>query len=272
MRIFAVSDIHNNVACVRKLRAQETNSYDVITIPGDIGTYRAAEIFDALKSFECPIVFIHGNWDRAEDVYFGRRTHLVHLRVVKVGRLAFTGYSFDGPAPNGMPKNAAYAEYTRRCRAIVQAALRKAGVDLRRCVLMAHDRATHLDREFPGLLLHLYGHIHTFDVRERAGTTYVNTSALDRILPVASKRDRRRVRYVNAGNYAVIEVDRNGKVGVECRLLKRNYQKWNVIGPRPTLNPMGGELIPEEAEFGDNVRRISRAAERSPRFSALPVR
>ena len=72
---------------------------------------------------------------------------------------------------------------------------------------MAHDRATHLDREFPGLLLHLYGHIHTFDVRERAGTTYVNTSALDRILAVTSKRDRRRVRYVNAGNYAVIEVD-----------------------------------------------------------------
>src|SRR4029077_607275 len=42
MRILAFSDIHNNVACVRKLRAQETNSYDVITIPGDIGTYRAA--------------------------------------------------------------------------------------------------------------------------------------------------------------------------------------------------------------------------------------
>ena len=140
MRILAISDIHNNVACVRKLRAQESNSYDVIAIPGDIGTYRAGEIFDTLKTFECPIVFIHGNWDRAEDVYFGRRTHLVHLRVVKVGKLAFTGYSFDGPAPNGMLKNAAYAEYTRRCRAKVQAALRKAGVDLRRCVLMAHDR------------------------------------------------------------------------------------------------------------------------------------
>jgi hypothetical protein len=80
---------------------------------------------------------------------------------------------------------------------------------------------------------------------------------LDRILAVTSKRDRRRVRYVNAGNYAVIEIDQNGKVSVECRLLKRNYQKWNVIGSRPTSNPLGGELIPEEAKFGDNVRRIS---------------
>jgi predicted phosphodiesterase len=55
MRILALSDIHNNIACVRKLRAQESNDYDVIAMPGDIGTYRAAEIFDTLKSFGWPI-------------------------------------------------------------------------------------------------------------------------------------------------------------------------------------------------------------------------
>jgi predicted phosphodiesterase len=255
MRILAVSDMHNNVACVRKLRAQESNDYDVIAVPGDIGTYRATEIFETLKTFCCPIVYVHGNWDRPEDVKFGRRTHLVHLRVVKVGRLAFIGYSFDGPAPDGQGECASYAEYTRQCRALIRAAIHKARIDLRRCVLMAHDRATHLDREFPGLLLHLYGHIHTFDVWQRAGTTYVNTSALDRILPVAFKRDRRKVRHVNAGNYAVIEVARSGEISVECRLLRRNYEKWVVIGRRPTINgPMGGKLIPEDAVFGDNVR------------------
>ncbi len=255
MRILAISDMHNNVACVRKLRAQEPNAYDVIASPGDIGTHRAAEIFETLRTFKCPIVFVHGNWDREDDVFGGRRTHLVHLRAVKVGKLSFAGYSFDGPAPDGMGANAGHAEYARRCRAVVRAAIRENGIDLRRCVLLAHDRATHLDREFPGLLLHLYGHVHTFDVRERAGTTYVNTSALDRILPVASKRNRRQVRYVNAGNYAVIEVGRNGEIAVECRILERNYQKWNVLGLRSTVNgPMGGELIPEDAIFGDNVR------------------
>jgi hypothetical protein len=151
--------------------------------------------------------------------------------------------------------NAGYSEYTRSCRAAVRAAIHDSGVDLSRCILLAHDRATHLDREFPGLLLHLYGHIHTFDVRERAGTTFVNTSALDRILPVASKRDRRRVRYVNAGNYAVIELDRKGKVSAQCRLLRRNWQKWRVLGPRSRFNgPMDGELTPEDAVFGDNIR------------------
>jgi hypothetical protein len=120
---------------------------------------------------------------------------------------------------------------------------------------MTHDRATHLDREFPNLLLHLYGHIHTFDVLQRAGTTYVNTSALDRILPVALKRDRRRVRYVNVGNYAVIEVGKDGKVSVNCRLLRRNYQKWSVIGRRASSNgPMGGDLIPEDSAFEGNFR------------------
>jgi len=43
MKILAISDIHNNVACVRKLRAQEANEYDVIAIAGDIGARAAAD-------------------------------------------------------------------------------------------------------------------------------------------------------------------------------------------------------------------------------------
>jgi hypothetical protein len=153
----------------------------------------------------------------------------------------------------------------RARRAAVGAVIRAFGVDLARCILLSHDRATHLDRDFPGLLLHLYGHIHTFDVRERAGTTIVNTSALDRILAVASKRDRRRVRHVNVGNYAVIEIGRTNKVSVERRLLHRKWEKWRVLGPDSILSePMGGELIPEDSVFGDNIR-FPQSASSSPR-------
>jgi predicted phosphodiesterase len=171
MRILAISDMHNNVTCVRKLRAQESNDYDVIAIPGDIGSHRAAEIFETLKTFECPIVCIRGNWDHMpEDARFGQQVHFAHLKIVKVGKLAFTGYSFSGSLPNSLGTTANDADYGRKCRALLAAAIRDAGVDLRRCVLMAHDRAAHLDREFPNLLLHLYGHVHTFEVRKRAGT------------------------------------------------------------------------------------------------------
>ena len=77
MKILAIADIHNNVACVRKLRAQEANDYDAIAIAGDIGTHGAAEIFATLGTFKCPIVYVHGNWDRMpEDAKFGTRLAL----------------------------------------------------------------------------------------------------------------------------------------------------------------------------------------------------
>jgi hypothetical protein len=58
---------------------------------------------------------------------------------------------------------------------------------------------------------------------------------------------------VNAGNYAVIDVGRNGKVSVACRLLQRNYQEWNVVGPPTSNGPLGKDLIPEDAVFGDQL-------------------
>ncbi|HEX2354586.1 MAG TPA: metallophosphoesterase family protein [Xanthobacteraceae bacterium] len=250
MKILAIADIHNNVACVRKLRAQELNGYDAIAIAGDIGTHGAADVFEILATFKCPIVYVHGNWDRMpEDASFGARAHLVHLEVVKVAGLAFAGYSFRGPPPQRLGLGS--AEYAEQCRSLLRAAIRKSGVDLQRCVLITHDRARHLDRDFPNLLLHIYGHVHTFDVRQRGATTYVNASALDRMLPVAGRRSSKHLRYVNAGNYAVIDVGRSGKVSVECRLLRRNYQEWGVVGPPTSNGPLGKELIPEDAVFAD---------------------
>jgi predicted phosphodiesterase len=54
MRVLALSDIHNNVSCVRKLREQESNRLDALVIAGDIGRQRAAEVL-------CPVVFVNGN-------------------------------------------------------------------------------------------------------------------------------------------------------------------------------------------------------------------
>src|SRR5262249_26310224 len=252
MKILAISDIHNNLACVRKLRAQEANEYDVIAVAGDIGTRAAGEIFATLASFECPIVYVHGNWDRMpDDAKFGAGAHLVHLEAAKVGSLTFVGYSFHAPLPR-WGQLSGTAEYGRRCRALLRAALRKSSTDLQRCVLLAHDRARHLDREFPNLLLHIYGHVHTFEVLRRGTTTYVNAAALDRMLPVARKHDRKRLRHVNAGNYAVINVGGGGKLSVECRLVRRNYQEWTVIGRSTSNGPVGKHLIPEDAVFADD--------------------
>jgi hypothetical protein len=98
----------------------------------------------------------------------------------------------------------------------------------------------------------LFGHVHTFQTFERTGTTYVNTSALDRLLPVALQSDQSVLAQVNAGNYAVIELDRDGGISVQCRLLRRNYAGWRVLGgPGKSVRTGTSNLIPEDQVFAD---------------------
>ena len=63
MRLLAFSDIHNNLVAVRKLRASEKNSFDAIIVAGDIGNESAADFFEILATFDCPVMYVYGNWD-----------------------------------------------------------------------------------------------------------------------------------------------------------------------------------------------------------------
>jgi hypothetical protein len=270
MRLLACSDLHNNVACVRKLRAQETNDYDAIAIAGDIGGHRAAEIFDVLRSFECPIVYVYGNWDRklGYGQSFGKGCHLIHLNAVKIGLLTFTGFCYPrgiDPRSGRRTRNLSNGQYAESCRRLVAKVLAARRADLRRTVFMSHDRTPRLAEAFPGLLLHLYGHVHRYDVLHRGRTTYVNLSALDRMRAVRpAGRNAVRpadIRYVNAGNYSVIEVGRAGRVSVECRLLQHAYAGWTDA---PGHERLDGPLVPEETAFGDNMRTCE-----SPRNESL---
>jgi predicted phosphodiesterase len=245
MRLLAISDIHNNVSCVRKLREQEQNRFDALVVAGDIGKQRAAEILAVLKTFACPVVFVNGNWDEGGDAapVRGRWLKSAHLRVVRVGELSFFGYSY---APAGVPvsKMRSRSRYTAECRAALRELVKRRRLDLRDCVLVTHDRAAHLGASFPGLLMHLYGHVHTYDRFERDGTTCVNVSALDRPRALQTS-DAGPTRYVNAGNYAVITVRDRRVRSVECRLLRRDYVGWQVL-PRDA----GASFPPDELFVG----------------------
>ncbi len=229
MRLLAISDIHNNVGCVRKLREQEANRFDGLVVAGDVGRQRAAEVLPILKTFGCPIVFVNGNWDDGGEAapLRGRWLKSAHLRVVRVGELNFMGYSYtpSGVSVAQLPRR---SKYTAECRAALRDLVNRRRLDLRDCVLVTHDRAAHLRATFPGLLMHLYGHVHSYQHFERDGTTYVNISALDRSCAVRSASGGP-VRYVNAGNYAVITVRQRRIRPVECRLLRRDYAVWEVL-------------------------------------------
>jgi predicted phosphodiesterase len=258
MRILAISDIHNNVACVSKLRVQEHNDFDVIVIAGDIGSYRAQEIFKILKTFKCPILYVYGNWDHrlARTMSFGKQCHLVHLNLIRIGSLTFTGFFYPSPR-----SQLTYTQHSRRCLSVLSKRLAAARIDPTRTVFISHERTGHLAAQLPNLLLHVYGHIHSFDVFRRGHTTYVNSSALDRIraaVPKTLKTTRARLadmRHTNVGNYCVIELSQKGDMTVECRLLRRVHWNWALVtDPRWKNGIFGGALIPEEAIFGDNVR------------------
>ncbi len=112
MRLLAISDIHDNVSCVRKLREQEANRFDGLVVAGDIGRQRTAEVRAILKTYACPIIFVNAT------------------------------------------------KYKAECRAALRDLVNRRGLDLRECVLVTQDRATHLGAALPGLLMHLYGHVH----------------------------------------------------------------------------------------------------------------
>ncbi len=66
-RFLALSDIHNNIRAVKKLRSQEKNDYDAILVAGDMGSETIEEFFKIMLSFKCPIYYALGNWDNRID-------------------------------------------------------------------------------------------------------------------------------------------------------------------------------------------------------------
>ena len=93
MRILAVSDIHNNVRVVRRLRAQEQNAFDLIVAAGDIGGDRTGEVLGILATFCCPVLYVLGNHDGqvAYDHDFGPTCHHLHHRVFEHEGVAIVG-------------------------------------------------------------------------------------------------------------------------------------------------------------------------------------
>ncbi|HLY06669.1 MAG TPA: metallophosphoesterase family protein [Rhizomicrobium sp.] len=95
MKLLALSDAHANIIAVRKLRAQERNEFDAIVIAGDLGGDSAAELFNVLNTFRCPIIYVYGNHDdslKYNKKMKGQNT-LLHMNIIKCNEFAFAGYS-----------------------------------------------------------------------------------------------------------------------------------------------------------------------------------
>ena len=95
MKLLAFSDIHHNLMAVRELRALEGNDFDTIAVAGDIGGESAAEFFQILTTFKCPVLYVYGNWDHqlGYNVCFEPDCHLINCNVKTIEHFNFTGFS-----------------------------------------------------------------------------------------------------------------------------------------------------------------------------------
>lgn len=258
MRLLAFSDIHNNLVAVRRMRACEENDFDAIVVAGDLGSAAAPQLFDILASFRCPVMYVYGNWDHALDYVSAPYPdfHLIHLNVVTVGGLHFSGFSGCptnwgknpiarklAPAPDAGKRT---LEFNRQG---LRKALLRAAADPRRTIIVTHERLARLDEIAPHALLHAFGHVHGFSDATLNDTRFVNVSVLDRQIS-ARPRNKRRCpeadyRNFNAGNYVKIEIQRD-RLTVESVTLPHDYPCWVPLsGQRYTGIPW----IDEEREW-----------------------
>jgi Calcineurin-like phosphoesterase superfamily domain len=141
-------------------------------------------------------------------------------------------------------------EVVRLNREGIRKALSKAGVDPGKCVVVTHERLARLSEEIPGVLLHLFGHLHKFSERTFKATKYVNVAALDRPVsarPRVKEQWRKQdCRNFNAGNYTTIEINSSQAVTIRCLFLPHDYPNWIPLKDR---RYNGIEWVPEEATW-----------------------
>jgi hypothetical protein len=290
MKLLAFSDIHHNLVAVREMRALEGNSFDAIAVAGDIGGDSAPEFFLILATFECPVLYVYGNWDPqlSYDPCFGPDCHLVQGNVTTIEDFHFTGFSgcptnwgrnpiakrlrrqleqahkpviealarvssarssktniIGGETARDriekIKQSRAYRDYLaafRLCssetlrlnRESVGRAVRKMKADPRKCIVMSHERFPRLNDQVPGALLHLFGHIHRFSVRDFRGTTYVDVAALDRSSSKPSQTASMHQSVTpDAGNYTRIEITRSLDVKVTCMPLRSDDRPLETV-------------------------------------------
>jgi hypothetical protein len=171
MRLLAISDIHNNLVAVRRLRALERNDFDAIIVAGDLGNAAASQIFEILASFKCPVLYVYGNWDHALDYVSAPFPdfQLIHQDVVTVSGYHFSGFSGcptqwgKNPIARKLADAPDARERTLRLnRDGLRKVLKRSGADPRKTIVVTHERLGRLAEIAPHALLHLFGHVHGF--------------------------------------------------------------------------------------------------------------
>ncbi len=261
MRLLAISDIHNNLVAVRRMRASEKNDFDAVVVAGDLGNAGAAEVLKILATFQCPVVHVYGNWDGElpYETALAPGTSLIHLNVATIDGLHFTGFS---GCPTKWGRNPAAlkignqpdadAKILQQNRNALKKVIASSKLDPRRTVIVTHERLARLGEIAASPLLHLYGHTHGFSQRLSGETHFVNVSVLDKPVTARPRRKdpwtRDDLRNFNAGTYTIIEISLPDSVTIKSVTLPHDYPEWIALEDR---RHNGIDWIAEEQEWTD---------------------
>lgn len=231
MKILAISDIHNRVECVHELRRREANDYAAVIVAGDIGVEKAGAIFDVLKTFDCPVAYIGGNWDfkMPLDADFGTGVHHLTKGPLVVGDWHFVGIDYP------MTIEQLQGDRSKLATAV-------STLPASRTVVVAHERLTRTSQDMPGIALHLYGHMHRFEDKTHRGSRFVNVSALGEITTVARDPVTGPKSYRNALRGAYVAIDLGAEIQISSTRFRQTTNGWTpVTGTWPAalaLNPI----------------------------------
>ncbi|MFD1745031.1 metallophosphoesterase family protein [Rhizobium helianthi] len=244
VKLLACSDIHNNVKAVRKLGSLETNDFDAVIVAGDIESQNADEVFEVLRTFDCPVLYVYGNWDNRLEYRqdFGERCHHVHLSPFDLNGLSVVGETVDGidlewearrqnsSASDSAAIEADHSLYFQQQRAKLSAIV--AAGNPERTIVMSHYRLTKTQGHLPSVPLFLFGQIHKFEDVTYRGQRFINVSALDKKVMVAKKGQRagpKNWRYINDGSYVIITHNERTGFSVEPRRFDPDFFEWERI-------------------------------------------
>ncbi|QPG05256.1 metallophosphoesterase family protein [Salinimonas marina] len=245
MRILAFSDIHNKTEPVQRLVAiVNAKDYDCVLVAGDIGSKAFSEIMGILDTLNLPVYYVLGNWDSKVDYHHSTADNGIHLHgnLIELNGYWLTGFSgcpsHWGNNPfaihltrelehkhqhyllekNKKRHGTAHKNYLsdlkqtnkeilhRNKQALFERIYADKHCDPRRTIIITHEKLTRLGDYSPTApLLHMYGHIHTFEHKVWQQTHFVNVSALDGEPSVMAKRKGNST--ISPGNYCEIELN-----------------------------------------------------------------